>query len=342
MLRHAALSLAALFVLPLMAGEGFRWKVDAADERLRPDMPEAYSMGGIAWVSNDVYWTVTDEKHRPVVWELELPVESVAGKLCGCQMKMLCRPEKAVDVEAIARDPLDGSIWLADERKGEIRQYDPITGKRLAGQVALPKSMGNARRDFGLESLAISRDGLTMWTCSEEALELDGPLSTRKCGTDVRLTCLKRESVSNEWTAAGQWVYRTDPIVGKKYCDSKGEEMTRSGISELCILDDGTLLVLEREFSVVLVPRIRCRIYETDFSMATEVLGRATLQGEPVPVAVGKKLLHESTGFAMYEGLCVGQELSGGARVLMLVSDGDDKTFRSVMSLRLTPRSTMK
>ena len=332
--------LAAGLLLPALAGEGFRWRLDVIDEIRRPDMPEADSMGGITWVSNSVYWAVTDEKHKTVVWELDIPVDAISGKVNVCRMRILCRPEGTDDIEGIVRDPLDGSMWLADERDHSIRQFDPVTGCRLSGCVELPAVMGRFHRDFGMESLTISSDGLSMWTCPEEALVPDGPLSTRRRGSDVRLTRFVRTAAAAPWRLAGQWVYMTDPIAGKPWHNSRKEDMTRSGISELCLLDDGTLLALEREFSVVLVPRFRCRIYETDFSRATDVSDRKALADGPAFGRVRKRLLHETTGFAMYEGMCLGPKLADGSRILVLVSDGDDKSFRNVMVLRLSPISS--
>ena len=324
--------------IPVMAGEGFRWKAEAVDEIQRPNLPESDSLGGVAWVSNNVYWAVTDEKWHPVVWELEFPMDVTTGKLNACCMKMLCRPQKANDIEGLVLDPLDGSIWLADERKGCIGQYDPKTGMRLGGAVELPAVMRGFRLDFGIESLTIGKDGLTMWTCSEEALQADGPRSTRKHGTDVRLTRLARKKGSVNWKADGQWVYRTDPIAGGPWYNTDNKECSRSGISELCLLEDGTLLVLEREFSVVLVPRLRCRLYEVDLSKATDVLRLPSVKDVSGLVRVEKRLLFETTGFAMYEGMCTGPKLADGSRLLLLVSDGDKKALRSVMALRLSSR----
>lgn len=335
---HAVSVLTASLFLPVLAGEGFRWRLDVADEICRPDVPEADSMGGITWVSNNVYWAVTDEKHKTVVWELDIPVDAATGKVNACRMRLLCRPEGTDDIEGIARDPLDGSMWLVDERAHAISRFDPVSGRRLPGRVELPAVMGRFRRDFGMESLTISSDGLSMWTCSEEALTPDGPLSTRRRGSDVRLARFVRGAAAEPWKPVGQWVYQTDPIAGKPWHNKKNEDMTRSGISELCLLDDGTLLTLEREFSVMLVPRFRCRIYETDFSQATDVLDLKALADGPAFSRVSKKLLHEATGFAMYEGMCLGPKLADGSRILMLVSDGDKKSLRNVLALRLSLR----
>lgn len=337
MLRSAVLAAMTVMLLPVSAREGFRWRIDVADEICRPTVAEASSMGGIAWVSNGVYWTVTDEKRKTVMWEMDLPVSPDTGKIGGCSLKMLSRPEGTVDVEGLVRDPFDGMVWLADERAVAIAKHDPHTGRRLDGPVALPPEMKNTYRDSGIESLTMSEDGLVMWTCAEESLRTDGPRATRKAGSYVRLARLERKSAADPWRPAGQWVYLTDEVVGKPWYNRKKEDITRSGISELCLLEDGTLLVLEREFSVVVIPRLRCRIYETDFTDADNVLGRASLaDGASPPRTVAKRLIHEITGLSMYEGMCLGPSMKDGSRLLVLVSDGDNRTLQSVMTLRLS------
>lgn len=334
--RYASLVLVAACALSAFAGEGFRWRIDEVNEVMRPDVEGSANLGGIAWVSNDTYIAVTD--WNSTVWELTLPHNPKSGRILSCELKRLCSPETTVDIEALARDPFDGSIWLADERAATIRRYSPVSGKVLAGMVDVPASLKEFRRDSGFESLSISKDGLSMWTCTEEALKPDGPRATRKDGTDIRLTWFRRASAESAWKMNGQWVYHTDPVAGGPWYSKKKKDLSRSGISELCVLEDGTVLVLEREFSVVLFPRLRCRIYETDMSSAKNVISWKNLVGLKAADRVKKKLLYENTGFSMYEGMCLGPRLQDGSRMLVLVSDADKKSFRSVLSLRLSRR----
>lgn len=328
----ASLSLPFLGVAVAFAGEGAQWRIESADETVRPNIPESESLGGIVWITNDVYWAVNDR--RPVVWEMSLPVDRSNGKISGCSLRRFFDPEDSVDVEAIALDPVDGTVWLADEHHNRIARHDPANG-RLTGEALLPKAMQSHYPELGLESLTTDREGLVMWTCTEEALTIDGSRSTRKSGSDVRITKLHRRSADEAWAVAGQWIYRTDPMAGGPwYID--GCDNARSGIAELCLLDDGSLLVLEREFSKVLIPRLRCRIYVADVSGATEVHGLATVADAKDIKRVSKRKLYETSGFSMYEGMCLGPKLSDGATLLVLVADGDGhRALRSVMTLRL-------
>ena len=338
MRRYALLAIAscillpACTMLPAAAADGLKWRIEAVGELNRPDLPGSESMGGITWISNSIYWAVTDWK--PVVWELDMPVDPATGKLNGCTMRKLCRPADAIDVEGIARDPLDGSMWIADERAGSVKRHDPWTGE-VTGTMELPGIMKNTYKDLGIESLTISDGGLAMWICAEAALQCDGPYATRTDGTDVRLMRFARTAADAPWRIVGQWVYHTDSIVGGSWYNNRKEDLSRCGVAELCALDDGMLLVLEREFSKVMFPRLRCRIYEVDLSYATDVQGLESITNTPSLKRAEKRLLFETTGFSMYEGMCLGPRLEDGSRLLVLVSDGDKRSLRSVMSLRL-------
>jgi hypothetical protein len=71
-------------------------------------------------------------------------------------------------------------------------------------------------------------------------------------------------------------------------------------------------------------------------SSAADVKGRKDLTGIGASAMVKKKLLYESTGFSMYEGMSLGPVLKDGSRMLVLVSDAQKRSFRSVLSLRLS------
>ena len=336
MRKSAAFALTAACAFSAFAGAGFRWRLDEVNEVSRPDVAGSANLSAVAWLSNCTYVAVTDWKS--VIWRLDLPFDSKTGKLLSCSLERICSPELTVDVEGLAVDPLDGSVWLADERAATIRQHRLASGKALAGKVNVPESLKGFHLDSGFESLTISHDGLSMWMSAEEALKSDGTRASRKHGTDIRLTRFRRTSAADAWTMEGQWVYYADSIAGGPWYNSRKKDVSRSGVSEMCVLDDGTVLVLEREFSVVLIPRLRCRIYETDMSSAKNVIGWKNLSGLKDSEKVKKRLLYETTGFSMYEGMCLGPVLEDGSRMLVLVSDADKKSFRTVLSLRLSRR----
>lgn len=296
----------------------------------RPSEPA--SLSGIAWVSNSTYLAVTD--WGASVWEMDLPLDPESGKPLSCSFKKLFALEKREDTEDLALDPLDPTrLYVADEYHGLIGVNSRTNGQAI-GVLKMTGALAKLRTDMGLESVAVSRDGLRLWTASEEAATADGPISTQKRGTDVRLARFRRASAAEPWLKDGEWAYRTDPIGGASWRSKDGVDNARSGVSALCETDDGILLVLEREFSITLLPRFRCRVYEANFADATDVSSFSSLTNQPVR-RLGKRLLHETTGLSMYEGLTQGPTLRDGSRTLVLVSDGDGLPLKTVQVLRL-------
>ena len=94
----------------------------------------------------------------------------------------------ATDIEGVAYDPASGHVWVADEGKQTITEYNPSTGEALR-QAPVPAVLGTSKivGNYGFESLTISGDGLAMWTANEEALTIDGERSSFDSGTVVRL-----------------------------------------------------------------------------------------------------------------------------------------------------------
>ena len=103
----------------------------------------------------------------------------------------------------------------------------------------------------------------------------------------------------------------------------------RSGVSDLCALEDGTLLVLERELSRKgVAPAYRARLYAV----------RPT-PGAPIDMErpLAKKLIFGAdTGTANYEGVSLGPMLDNGDRTLVMVSDGGDADDERLYVLRMT------
>ena len=166
--------------------------------------------------------------------------------------------------------------------------------------------------------LTISPDGLSLWTCPEEAVEGDGPLASPTNGTLVRLHRYVRTSGRAAWRPAEEIPYQVDPFGGRDY-----HGKSCSGVSGLCALPGGTLLVLEREMSVKgFLPSFRLRLYEVR------------------PGVAKRLLLDRDTGLAMYEGICLADELPDGTVRLLLVSDGEGIPIEALLSITLVRQGT--
>lgn len=106
------------------------------------------------------------------------------------------------------------------------------------------------------------------------------------------------------------------------------------GVSEVATLDNGRLLILEREFFVPkakLGAFVQCKLYEITPSKEYEIPldGEINEQTKILP----KRLIHSfktklqlfKNSIANYEGMCVGPKLKDGSTVLILVSDSQNQ-----------------
>ena len=312
-------------------------------------------LSGLAHVVGDLYYAVRDDGSHGALFTLRIGVDRATGAATNCEILAEGRLKGRDDLEDVVWDAAAKRVWVCDERDGSIRAFDPGTGDETA-RVDVPKAFDAFVFNRSFESLALRPGGLEMWTCNEEALNRraakgrtkhraapvapdtpdvdDGPLSTREQGSRVRLQKFTRTGPDAAWTPAGQWAYVTDPIGGAPFLDK-----ARSGVSDVLCLDDGTLLVLEREMSIrkgdLLLPSFRCRIYEVDFAGATDTSGLLSLMDPSVHPVKKTRRFGARTGFAMYEGSCLGPELADGSRSVLLVADGDDGAANRILALKL-------
>ena len=289
-------------------------QISPIGEFIRPRIPEELS--GITHVDGDSYYAVSDDGSG--IWPMQIGIDRATGVITNCVMGQ--NVHVGGDNEGIAWDPQSRTVFVTDEAAQKIHEINPATGQHVA-EVQLPEHQRKRRRNRGLEALALSPNGEFLWTANEEALSGDGDVSSVEKGTVVRLTRFQRQNGAT-WAQDGEWAYLTDAIGGGK------TKRMRSGVSDLCVLDDGTLLVLERELSRKGVdPAYRARLYAVR-PRRDETFDRKH------PIA--KKLLFGAdTGSANYEGVCAGPVLDNGDRTLVLVSDGGDVDAERLYVLRM-------
>ena len=289
-------------------------------------------ISGLARVTNDTYYAIVDKGRPRCLHRLTLGVDRTTGAVTNAAFAGSVTLAKGDDAEGVAWDAAAGWVWTADETDNAIRAFRPDGA--FAAQVDMPKAFTRLVYNFGLESLALQPDGKVLWTCNEEALAGDGPRAGKDAGSWIRLQRFTRATPSAAWRPAGQWAYRTDGFGGKPFLDK-----SRSGVSDLLCLSDGTLLALERELSVKkgsAVPSFRCRIYEIDFNGATDVANVSSLARGTFTPVVKKRRFAANTGLAMYEGVCLGPTLADGSQSVLLISDGGDGAANRVRALKLT------
>lgn len=270
-------------------------------ETSRTEGPEGAS--AITHVSRDVYFCVDDRGG----WLHEVTVTVGEGEVTF-KTNRVVHLDGRKDLEGCAYDHLTRNVWVSDEVDNSIRAYDPSTGRQVAALAIPDVYRRNVRKYLSFEGLAISPDGLRLYTANEENLKCDAT-------NVVRIQEFARKGADDAFRPSRQFFYSVDPAGGTAF-----GKRTFSGVSSLIAMPDGSLLVLEREFSLKLLPSFRIRIYSV-------VLG-----------APGKSLVwEESSTFSNYEGMCLGPRLPDGRQSIILVSDGGDGALETVLVLALSP-----
>ena len=315
--------------------------------RLKSGHGSPSGLSGITRVGGDTYYAVCDS--GGLLHQMTIRVDRDTGAITGCVFgaTVTLEGKGRRDLECVAWDDANRWVWVGDEKDGSIRAFQPVTGK-LAKTLDVPEVYSAFRFNRSFEALSIRADGLEMWTCNEAALCRrdavnkngplvdDGPRTTREHGSAVRIQKFARATPQSDWKPAGQWAYMTDPIGGRDFLGK-----SRNGVAEICCLDDGTVLVMEREMSIKawsLMPSFLCRIYQVDFAGATDVSGITSLNGAKYRPVSKTAVFDLNTGLAMYEGLCLGPRLADGTRSMIMISDGDSGAAARLFSLKLVQR----
>jgi hypothetical protein len=239
------------------------------------------------------------------------------------------------DYEGIAyTGQVRNSVFLSNEATPPppaLYEYSLDKSAKLLQTVNMPPVFMYQVDNRGLESLTRRADGKEMWTANEEALTADGSPSTTTAGSIVRL--VRFDMNGNTLTPAQEYAYVLEPIhsgIGNPFC---------SGLSDMTVLPDGTLLTLERS-AIEGVPTFETRIFQVDFHDATDVSQGTLAQGLKGQTykPVGKKLLFASTKIGEnLEGLCLGPTLPNGNRVLLgVVDNGDPVSKNTLVSFELS------
>jgi len=270
---------------------------------------------------------IQDENNRFVVFDVAFAADGSINSATAVNAKTLA---VAADMEGIAyTSAARDSVFISDETGAGVREFSMATGQVLQ-TVPIPTVFQSDRSNRGLESLTRSLDGRTMWTGNEEALTIDGPASSQAAGTMVRL--LRMADDGTNVTAGAQYAYLVDPI-------QAGSGPDRSGLSDLTLLPDDSLLALERS-RVTSLPMVQSRIYQVDFSTATDVSAAAFnsgLIGKTYTPVTKTPLWSGIVGAGEnMEGLGLGPVLANGHWILLGVTDDAGLGLNRIASFELS------
>ena len=277
--------------------------------------------------------------------------------------------EKGFDHEAIVKVS-DSTLVIASEGYCRLKEYPILPISADTAKVGYQQNLWESRwssadfyPNYNFESLAFDSVRQYLWTIPESTLRKDGqPPATPQNGLANQLRLMRldwgkmkenrnkekySEQVSSKEEYSEQESSKKDSRYRTTYAYQMDQPSTHKkadiyvmGVSELCALPDGQLLVLERE---AFIPNIKigafckCKLYlvnplnSEEFSMKEKFSMKENISSD-TPFLKKKLLTEWKTGlslskrsFANYEGMCLGPKLEDGSQVVILLSDSQDQ-----------------
>lgn len=255
--------------------------------------PGNYS--GITWLGGDKYAVVSDKSDEDGFFIWRIGLDSITGEIKSAANEgfhSALQPNR--DGEGIAFNPHTQTIFISGENDNYIKEYD-LSGKLTGHEIPPTSFYKNLPENLGLEALSYNDSTRTLWTCNES-----GNIVIQSYGTSLQ--------------PLHHFPYTLDaPLVNQAKA-----QFYAHGVGTICAFDDGSLLMLEREFYVPkkkLGAFVNCKLFHF------------------IPDKNKKELLAEwrtslslfKRDLANYEGMCLGPTLKDGSRILILVADSQNR-----------------
>ena len=268
--------------------------------------PGEYS--GITWLGGNQFAVVDDNLKGGGILRFSIPIDA-DGNVGPVLRQVAPGTEtaggKEQDNEGIAFVPSESKLYVSSEKHQEIRSYD-LNGNDAGTALAVPQDMKDIVDNLGFEALTYNDTTGLFWTTTEAPLKNDTFLP--------RL--LRLQSFDREGKPAGRFFYQT----GKPAKTGRNATAYVFGIPALAALDDGRLLVLEREVYVPnggLWDKLQGSFTDTHIYLVDPVHDTAGLLRKSLLCSFTTSALN----LANFEGMCLGPVLPDGRRTLVLIAD---------------------
>ena len=325
--ESASLLSARIAETDLKAGTAYRWdarclypsEMDAgmtARPLMQTPMPgiAAGEYSGITHIGGDNYAVVDDNLPGSGILFFRIPIDET-GTVGTVSMRPTegAATGKKRDSEGIAFVPDKGCFYVSSEKHQEIREYD-LRGMATGAGLQVPEDLSSKSiaSNRGFEALTYHAGTGLFWTTTESPLKRDTFFPR----------ILRLQSFDRDGNPAGRFLYQTgNPSIS----DSSGAQAYVFGVPALAALDDGRLIVLERE---VYVPKggMLTKLRDSFSRMDLYVVDPA---GDPAGILRKAPLCSFRTGaldLANFEGMCLGPTLPDGRRCLVLIADSQNSS----------------
>lgn len=302
-------------------------------------------------VSGKYTFAVVDDKLEGGIVFLSIPITD-AGVVDGTNIERIVpspSPTTSTDNEDIVK--VGNYLWVAAEGDQSIRKYSATDAANQDEAFMIPADIGISAitSNAGFEALAYAPAKGKFWTTTELPLQKDTFLP--------RLHRLQRFDANGQPDA--RYFYQMDEP-SKSAAEAAAAKSYVFGIPAMVALDDGRLLVMERE---VYVPNVAVTLDITDEQISTiksETFSKVKIfvvspDTDPAGI-LRKSLLYQfqtgvedvdmehfsySASLANYEGMCLGPALDGkNSLILIADSQGGSPTTVTVLGHPMTMKLT--
>lgn len=298
-------------------------------------LPGNYS--GITHVHDNVYAIVDDKDDVDGFKLLTLDIDPKTGKVKNASLQepsgMATRRAEGVntyrDCEGVAYFNDHNTIFVAGEEEQRILEYS-LDGTPTGRELAIPSIMQRDKivTNLGFEALTYNANQQRFWTTTESTLPADGKQSSAK-NRDVR-NHLRFVCFDTTLRPLESYAYEMDLPKAKNR-----KATSIHGVPSLIALDDGRLIVMEREGCF---PKkeygswVRIKLYMVNPKDEQPVSLNTPMSDVTPDVFMKKKLIcsfstHLRIGqmnLSNYEGMCLGPKLADGRQTLILIADSQN------------------
>lgn len=343
------------------------WKVVRENpQKAFPKTVAAGNYSGIAHLHDDIYAVVSDKSDSALYFNFRIQVNPKTGELERVENlgftertdgnlndgKPWLGLVKGFDHEAIVKVS-DSTLVIASEGYCRLKEFPILPTSADAAKIGYQQNLWESRwpssdfyPNYNFESLAFDPVHQYLWSIPESTFRKDGQPATPQNGLANRLRLMrlnwgKMKEDSNKEEYSEQVNSKKDSRYMMTYAYQMDQPSTHKkadiyvmGVSELCVLPDGQLLVLERE---AFIPKIKigafckCKLYLIN-PLNSEVFSMKEKFSSDTPFLKKRLLTEWKTGlslskrsFANYEGMCLGPMLEDGSQVVILLSDSQDQ-----------------
>lgn len=356
-----------IFLAFSLLAEAQDWKVVRENsQKAFPKTVAAGNYSGIAHLHDDIYAVVSDKSDSALYFNFRIQVNPKTGELEQVENlgftertdgtlndgKPWLGLEKGFDHEAIVKVS-DSTLVTASEGYCRLKEYPILPISADTAKVGYQQNLWESRwpssdfyPNYNFESLAFDSVHQYLWTIPESTLRKDGQPATPQNGLANQLRLMRldwgrikenrnKEGYSEQVSSKKDSRYMTTYAYQMDHPSThKKADIYVMGVSELCALPDGQLLVLERE---AFIPKIKigafckCKLYlinplnSEEFSMKEKFSSDTPFLKKNLLVEWKTGLSLSKRSFANYEGMCLGPMLEDGSQVVILLSDSQDQ-----------------